>query len=105
MDDLIDFDLQPAEYQTQLRVYNKEGDIFGIQPCAAHSTPEEAIAFAEKKAVELKERIAGGCTKWDGEEIYAADCAVETIVEVDGELSYEGTLWAQPIYLANCTEK
>lgn len=104
MDDLMDFDLKPAEYQTQLRVYNKEGEIFGVQPCACHAEPEEAIAFAEKKAVELKEFIAGGCTKWDDEEIYAADCVVETLVEVEGELSYEGTIWIQPIYLAERIE-
>lgn len=104
MDDLTDFDLKPAEYQTQLRVYNKEGEIFGIQPCACHAEPEEAIAFAEKKAAELKELIAGGCTKWDDEEIYAADCVVETLVDVEGEPSYEGTIWRQPIYLAECTE-
>lgn len=101
MDDLMDFDLKPAEYQTQLRVYNKDGEIFGIQPCACHADPEDAIIFAEYKVEELKACIAGGARRWDGIEIYAADCAVETIIELDGELRYEGAIWTKPVYCAD----
>ena len=99
VDELQDFELQEAEYQTQLRVYNNKKEMIGVQPCACHSQPMEATEFAEKKAEEMEQVMRACVYNWDGEIIAAAEIVVETIVQVDGQAVDSGIIFKRTVFV------
>lgn len=98
IDDLEDFDLKPAEYSTRLRVYDDTGEIFGVQVCACHEDPHEAIEFAKLKAKEMAKLLETCVYNWDGQVIYGADIVVETVITIDGYSEDAGKIFRDIIY-------
>jgi hypothetical protein len=93
-----DFDLTPATYRTILQVYNKDEENLGVQVCGEHLDPEEALEFAKKKATDLAGIFERDTVTWDGEEIWAATLSLETVILVDEEESYTGTLFEDTLF-------
>jgi hypothetical protein len=93
-----DFDLTPATYRTILQVYNKDEEILGVQTCGEHLDPEEALEFAKKKATDLARVFNRDTVTWEGQEIWAATLTLETVVSVEEEESYAGTLFQDTIF-------
>lgn len=93
-----DFDLTPACYRVLLQAYNSEGEELGILVSAESPDPEEAITFAEKKATELSKALKESSIKWDDQEIHTLIVSVETVVVVDEEEAYIGTLFKDTIF-------
>ena len=98
VDELEDFDLKPAEYQTRLRVYDKTGEIFGVQICACHENPDEAVEFAKLKAKEMAGLMETCVYNWDGQTIYGADVVVETVITVEGYSEDAGKIFRDTVY-------
>lgn len=93
-----DFDLTPACYRVLLQAYNSEGEELGVLVSAECPDPEEAITFAEKKATELSKTFKESSVKWDDQEIRTLIVSVETVVVVDDEEAYIGTLFKDTIF-------
>lgn len=93
-----DFDLIPATYRTILQVYNKDEEILGVQTCGEHLDPEEALEFAKKKAIDLAKVFNRDTVTWESQEICVATLTLETVVLVEGEESYAGTLFQDTVF-------
>jgi hypothetical protein len=59
--------------------------------------PEEAIKVAKLKAEGFKQLFEKGNTKWGDVELSLVVISVETVVKVDGEEQYVGTLFTEGI--------
>ena len=53
IDEIEDFDLEPATYAVMLLVYNKEGECFDAHVLRIFEDPNEAINKAKEKAIQL----------------------------------------------------
>lgn len=98
VDELEDFELKPADYQTRLRVYDKTGEIFGVQICACHENPDEAVEFAKLKAKEMAGLMETCVYNWDGQIIYGADVVVETVITIEGYSEDAGKIFRDIVY-------
>lgn len=96
--EIDDFDLEPAEYQTLFHVFDERGACFGTQPCACHDNPEEAIKFAKIKANEMRSILSNNIYNWDGQTVFGAAVTVETVITVDGEQELAGTLFNETVF-------
>ena len=98
IDEIDDFDLEPATYAVMLLVYNKEGECFDAHVLRIFEDPNKAIDNAKEKAIELAKLYSSTPEpKWGGKEVYGAAVIVETVVDCE-EASDAGTLFKDTIY-------
>lgn len=97
INELEDFDLEPATYAVMLLVYNKEGECIGAHFFEDFEDPDKAIAKAKERAIELAALFQVKPPKWGEEEVWAAMVTVETVVDCE-EASDAGTLFKDTIY-------
>lgn len=98
INEIEDFDLEPATYAVMLLVYNKEGECFAAHFFEDFEDPDKAISKAKERAIELaKLYSATPEPKWGGKEVWAAMVTVETVVDCE-EASDAGTLFKDTIY-------
>ena len=98
IDEIEDFDLEPATYAVMLLVYNEEGECFDAHVLRIYDDPNKAIDKAKEKAIELAKLYSSTPEpKWGGKEVWAAMVTVETVVDCE-EASDAGTLFKDTIY-------
>ena len=98
INEIEDFDLEPATYAVMLLVYNKEGECFDAHVLRTYDDPDKAIDKAKEKAIELAKLYSSAPEpKWGGKEVYGATIIVETVVDCE-EASDAGTLFKDTIY-------
>jgi hypothetical protein len=97
INEIDDFDLEPATYAVMLLVHNKEGTCIGAHFFEDFEDPEKAISKAKERATELAALFKAKPPKWGGEEVWAAMVTVETVVDCE-EASDAGTLFKDTIY-------
>ena len=98
MCDLEDFDLEPCEYRVIATGYDLKGEeINGSLLLAADPDPEEAIRLAKLKLDGFKKLIEGGSTKWGDTKLSLVVLNVETVIKVDGEEQYAGSIWTEGV--------
>lgn len=105
MDDLIsaidNFDLVPCEYRVLASSFDLDGkDLPGPRVLAGLVDPEEAIRIAKLEADNFDRQIKQGNIYWDNKEFSLVVVSVETVVNVEGEEQYVGTLFTEAV-LAN----
>ena len=98
IDEIEDFDLEPATYAVMLLVYNKEGECFDAHVLRTYEGPDKAINKAKEKAIQLAKLYSSSPEPKGGvKEVYGAPVIVETVVDCE-EASDAGTLFKDTIY-------
>lgn len=97
INEIEDFDLEPATYAVMLLVYNKEETCIGAHFFEDFEDPDKAISKAKERAIELAALFQAKPPKWGDEEVWAAMVTVETVVDCE-EASDAGTLFKDTIY-------
>lgn len=100
--EIEDFDLEPCEYRVIATGYDLEGEeIQGSLVLAVDLDPEEAIRVAKLKLDGFKKLIDSGFTKWGETELSLVVINVETVVKVDGEEQYVGSLFTDGVLVGS----
>ena len=96
--DELNFDLEPAEYLVQVQTFDGEGEVIDTIPLGRYRNPEEAVKVAKVKATELHKLLSCGTTKSEGKHIWVAELTVETVVVVEDEETFAGTIFKEILY-------
>lgn len=100
MTELEDFELEPCEYRVLAHGFDLNGDeLPGTLVLWANPDPDEAIQVAKEKLKNFEDlHRAGGCgSKWGGKQLSLVVISVETVIKVEGEEQYAGTLFTDGV--------
>lgn len=102
MDDLMDFDLEPCEYRTLVQGIGAEGEeLDGVLHLWAGEDPDEAILIAKDKIPSLQTLLDFQGSNWYGKPLAALHVWVETVVKVEGDDHFAGSIFNDILHKKN----
>ena len=98
MDDLMDFDIQPCDYQVIAEGFDEEGQEIGDAVIFHHEEdPDLAVQKAKELLNSLRCLASSGCDIWNGKKYSRVEVRVETVIFLDGEEQCEGAIYRNNI--------
>lgn len=98
MTELEDFELEPCEYRVLAHSFDLNGDeLPGVIVLWAGFDPDEAIKAAKEKLKNPEDLIRVGGKKWKDKQLSFIAVSVETVIKVDDEEQYAGTLFTDGV--------
>lgn len=102
MNELEDFELEPCEYRVLVQGIGVEGEqLEGILLLWAGPDPDEAILIAKDKIPSLQAMLDFKGSNWYGKPLAALHVWVETVVKVDGEEHFIGSIFNDILHKKN----
>ena len=102
VNELEDFELEPCEYRVLVQGIGVEGEpIEGILVLWAGLDPDEAIFIAKDKIPSLQTLLDYKDSNWYNKPLAALHVWVETVVKVDGEEHFIGSIFNDILHKKN----